>query len=80
VLDLNLPKVEGTEVLEAIRSSRELAHIPVAVMTSSPSPRDRARAVQLGARRFITKPLDLEEFLQIGTILKDLLNESAQET
>src|SRR5947207_2892468 len=38
VLDLNLPKVEGTEVLEAIRSSRELAHIPVAVMTSSPSP------------------------------------------
>jgi len=79
VLDLNLPKVEGTEVLEAIRSNSELSHIPVAVMTSSPSPRDRARAVQLGAKRFITKPLDLEEFLHIGIVLRDLLAESRSE-
>jgi CheY-like chemotaxis protein len=75
VLDLNLPKVEGTEVLEAMRSDPDLSSVPVAVMTSSPSPRDRERAVQLGARRFITKPLDLDEFLKIGTVLKELLHE-----
>jgi CheY-like chemotaxis protein len=75
VLDLNLPKVEGTEVLEAMRSNPDLTNVPVAVMTSSPSPRDRERAVQLGARRFITKPLDLDEFLKIGTVLKELLQE-----
>ena len=75
VLDLNLPKVEGTEVLEAMRANPDLCKVPVAVMTSSPSPRDRERAVQLGARRFITKPLDLDEFLKIGSVLKELLQE-----
>jgi CheY-like chemotaxis protein len=76
VLDLNLPKVEGTEVLEALRMNPELADVPVAVLTSSPSPRDRAKAVQLGARRFITKPLDLDEFLNIGEVLRQLLVET----
>jgi CheY-like chemotaxis protein len=52
--------------------------MPVAVMTSSPSPRDRARAVQLGARKFITKPLDLQAFLDIGIVLKKILTDGSE--
>ena len=76
VLDLNLPKIGGLEILEAMRASRAFAGIPVAILSSTSSPRERAKIDAFGVDRFITKPLDLEEFLRIGVTLKTLLTEA----
>ena len=76
VLDLNLPKNDGLEVLAAIRASRSLSEMRVAILTSSSSPVERARVQELGIDQFITKPPDLEEFLRIGLILKSLLEDN----
>ena len=76
VLDLNLPKVGGASVLEAMRQSKDLERVPVFIMTSSAAPREQARARELGVERFITKPLDLEEFLKIGHVVKEVLLKS----
>ena len=76
VLDLNLPKIGGCEVLEALRQNADLSNLMVAVMTSSEASRDYEKCVELGVSRYITKPLGLEEFLQIGEIVKQVLLES----
>jgi CheY-like chemotaxis protein len=73
VLDLNLPKFGGIEILEALRRNDELKRVPVFIMTSSAEPRERARAVELDVERFITKPPDLADFLQIGHVVKEVL-------
>jgi len=73
VLDLNLPKNDGIEVLQAMRASRNFAEVPVAILSSSASPRERARLEHFHVGRYITKPPDLDEFLQIGTTLKSYL-------
>lgn len=76
VLDLNLPKVGGASVLEAMRQSKDLERVRVFIMTSSAGPCEQARARELGVERFITKPLDLEDFLQIGHVVKEVLLKS----
>jgi chemotaxis family two-component system response regulator Rcp1 len=73
VLDLNLPKNDGVEVLQAMRASPAFASMPVAVLSSSPFSRERARIEPYRIGRYITKPADLDEFLKIGFILKELL-------
>jgi CheY-like chemotaxis protein len=73
VLDLNLPKDNGIQVLRAIRERETFSSVPVAVLSSSASPKDRDESGKLGVDRYIQKPADLEEFLQIGQILKELL-------
>jgi len=73
VLDLNLPKNGGLEVLEAIRANAAFSGMVVAILSSSSSPRERVKIEEFGVDRFITKPLDLEGFLGIGSILKSLL-------
>lgn len=73
ILDLNVPKNDGMEILEAMRTSRSFAEVPVAILSSSSSPTDRANVERFNILRFITKPPDLEEFLQIGDIIKGLL-------
>ena len=75
ILDLNLPKYDGIEILEAIRASEYFADVPVAVLSSSSSPRDRARMEAFSIGRYITKPPDLDEYLQIGSVVKELLYE-----
>jgi two-component system, chemotaxis family, response regulator Rcp1 len=69
VLDLNLPKSDGSDVLRCIRQTPAYAGIPVVVLTSSDSPRDRKAAESLGANAFITKPSDLDAFLALGRTL-----------
>jgi chemotaxis family two-component system response regulator Rcp1 len=76
VLDMNLPKNSGLEILEAMRTNRVFAGVPVAILTSSSSPRERTKMEGLRVGRYITKPPDLEEFLRIGLIIKALLVES----
>lgn len=72
ILDLNLPRHDGIEILERLRSTA-LQHIPVVVLTSSDSQRDRDMAIQLGAVRFLRKPSELEQFLSLGAVFKELL-------
>jgi two-component system, chemotaxis family, response regulator Rcp1 len=73
VLDLNLPKSDGSDVLRCIRETPEYAGIPVVVLTSSDSPKDRQTIESLGANCFITKPSDLDEFLSLGRRLLGFL-------
>lgn len=74
ILDLNLPRHDGIEILQRLRENPKLAHVPVVVLTSSDSPRDRLIATHLGAARFIRKPSSLEEFLSLGAVFKELLS------
>ena len=65
ILDLNLPRKNGREVLTEIKTSSKLKQIPVLVMTSSRSEDDVNEAYTLNANCFISKPYDLEEYIQI---------------
>jgi two-component system, chemotaxis family, response regulator Rcp1 len=76
ILDLNLPQHDGIEILQHVREAKELIHVPVVVLTSSDSPRDRLVATQLGATRFLRKPSALEQFLGLGAIFKSLLEDA----
>ena len=78
ILDLNLPKNDGVEVLQAMRASAKFAGVPIAILSSSAYLRERARIEPFGIGRYITKPADLDEFLNIGFIVKELLAESAR--
>ena len=72
LLDLNMPKRSGGEVLDKLRRDTG-RDIPVIVLTSSDSPNDRDEALRLGATRYIRKPTGLDEFLQIGATIKELV-------
>lgn len=65
LLDLNLPRKNGREVLSEIKSDPELKKIPVLVMTTSRADQDIHRAYSLNANCYIAKPMDLDEFLRI---------------
>jgi len=72
ILDLNLPRHDGIEILERLKQTG-LHRVPVVVLTSSDSQRDRDLAIQLGAVRFLRKPSELEQFLSLGAVFKELL-------
>jgi CheY-like chemotaxis protein len=74
ILDLNLPRHDGIEILEQLRGSAGLADVAVVVLTSSDSPRDQKIANQLGATCYLRKPSNLEQFLALGEVLKSLLD------
>ena len=76
VLDLNLPRYEGLEVLKTVRQTNALSRVPVVILTSSDSPRDRLAASELGADCYIRKPSNLDEFLEIGKTLQGLLTKA----
>jgi len=80
ILDLNLPRHDGIEILQQLRETEQLAHIPVVVLTSSDSPRDRILATELGAARFLRKPSNLEQFLSLGAVFKEILGERKAES
>lgn len=65
LLDLNLPKVGGQEVLAVIKQQPQLRGIPVVILTSSDAEKDVARSYELGASCYVTKPVDLEAFQSI---------------
>lgn len=79
LLDWNLPAINGAEVLRTIRQWPLFDLTPVAVLTSSGSPRDRSQALNLGATRYIQKPMNLDDFVhQVGQQIRELLKGSAQ--
>ena len=71
LLDLNLPKKDGREVLEEIKQDDDLKRIPIVVLTTSSSERDILESYNLHANCYISKPVDLNQFL---TIVKSIQN------
>ncbi|GHH33487.1 response regulator [Streptomyces candidus] len=63
LLDLNLPKYDGRQVLERIKKDEDLAHIPVVVLTTSSADEDVLRSYELRANAYVTKPVDLDQFI-----------------
>ncbi|MCC3315057.1 MULTISPECIES: response regulator [Nocardia] len=63
LLDLNLPKYDGRQVLEKIKSDPDLSHIPVVVLTTSAAEEDILRSYRLHANAYVTKPVDLDQFI-----------------
>ena len=74
VLDLNLPRRGGFDVLQTIRGKPSMVGVPVAILTSSAAAKDRHRISVTGKERYIHKPPELEDFLeQVGQAIEDLL-------
>ena len=65
LLDLNLPKKDGREVLAEIKSDEDLGRIPVVVLTTSQAEEDILRAYGLNANCYVTKPVDLDRFFEV---------------
>ena len=73
LMDLNLAKYTGEDILREIRAAKHLVGVPVCAWSSSQSRRDESLLKDLGVSRFITKPAGLDQFLDIGKIIKDVL-------
>lgn len=73
LLDLNLPRKSGEDILKKLRASRRCGAVPVLVISSSESPQEKARIHELGATAYFQKSSDLAEFLQIGSLVQRLL-------
>lgn len=67
LLDLNLPRKDGREVLEEIKTDDQLKHIPVVVLTTSQAEQDILKSYRLHANSYITKPVDLDQFFSVIT-------------
>jgi CheY-like chemotaxis protein len=70
LLDLNLPKKSGREVLEEIKQDDTLRHIPVVILTTSQAERDILESYRLRANAYVSKPVDLEQFLQVVSAIE----------
>jgi DNA-binding response OmpR family regulator len=73
LVDLNLSRYTGEDILREIRTAGHLAGVPVCVWSSSRSRRDEALLKELGVAQFITKPSGLDQFMEIGKVIKDRL-------
>ena len=71
ILDLNLPKMDGHEVLAAMRADEALRRIAVAVLTTSAAEADVVKTYDLGANCFLTKPVDVEQFVKVVQAVDD---------
>jgi chemotaxis family two-component system response regulator Rcp1 len=73
LLDLNLPGKTGRQILERVRQSPACRHVPVVIVTSSASYKDKSQATQLNAAGYFRKPSRLDEFMRLGPYVRDLL-------
>ena len=71
LLDLNLPRKDGREVLEEIKEDDELKLVPVVVLTTSEAERDLVRTYDLHANAYVVKPLDLDRFIEVVQAIED---------
>ncbi|WP_428339355.1 response regulator [Mycobacterium sp.] len=65
LLDLNLPKYDGRQLLEQIKSDSDLCHIPIVVLTTSAAEEDILRSYRLHANAYVTKPVGFDEFMNV---------------
>jgi len=71
ILDLNLPRKDGREVLGEIKNDEELKHIPIVIMTISQAEEDILKSYNLHANCYITKPIDLNQFIRVVKSIED---------
>jgi CheY-like chemotaxis protein len=71
LLDLNLPKLNGHEVLATIKRDEDLRRIPVVIVTSSKADQDIVASYDLHANCFVTKPVDLDQFFKVVEAIRD---------
>jgi DNA-binding response OmpR family regulator len=71
LLDLNLPKKDGREVLAVIKGDHDLKRIPVVVLTTSKEEEDVHRAYNLAANCYVTKPVEFDEFMKVIRAIED---------
>jgi CheY-like chemotaxis protein len=71
LLDLNLPRMDGREVLETIKRHEELRRIPVVILTTSSAEADILKSYDLYANCYITKPVNMVEFIKVVTAIQD---------
>lgn len=73
LMDLNLPKCSGEDILREIRAAEHLAGVLVCAWSSSQTRRDRSLLSDLGVARFVAKPAGLDQFMLIGLVIKELI-------
>lgn len=71
LLDLNLPRMDGREVLAELKSDETLRHIPVVVLTTSEAEEDVLRSYALHANAYVTKPVDFDRFIEVVRQIDD---------
>ncbi|MCA9259631.1 MAG: response regulator [Planctomycetales bacterium] len=71
LLDLNMPKLDGRQVLERIKGDESLKKIPVVILTTSKEEVDVVRSYELGCNSFLNKPVDVQEFVEVLQSLED---------
>ncbi|MBT9373290.1 response regulator [Rhizobium sp. CSW-27] len=64
LLDLKLPKMDGLEVLERVKTNEQLRHIPIVMLTSSREEQDLVRSYELGVNAFVVKPVEFSQFFK----------------
>jgi len=75
LVDLNVPRQTGTQVLERLRRSPRCGNTPVVMMSTSDTAVERKRAFDLGATEYFCKPSSLAEFMQLGKLVRRLLEQ-----
>jgi len=78
ILDLHVPKYDGLTLLKEIQANEDLAHIPVAVVTTIASPSEKARILQSGVSFYRTKPMEWDDTLELARELFDLCRRSRE--
>ena len=71
LLDLNLPKIDGREVLSNLKADPNLKRIPVVILTTSQAEEDILKAYNLNANCYITKPVDFDQFLKVVRVIEE---------
>jgi CheY-like chemotaxis protein len=71
LLDLNLPRKDGREVLEEVKADSDLRTIPIVVLTTSEAEEDILRSYDLHANAYVTKPVDFERFIEVVRLIDD---------
>ena len=69
LLDLNLPRKDGREVLEEVKADKDLRTIPVVVLTTSEAEEDILRSYDLHANAYVTKPVDFDRFIEVVRLI-----------
>ncbi len=80
LLDLNIPKINGLEVLRGLRDGSICQRIPVVVVSSSRAEEDRNRAKQLGADEYFLKPADLESYNELAEVVQRVLDRTKRKS
>jgi CheY-like chemotaxis protein len=78
LLDLKMPRMDGFDVLSWLRQQDDIGRIPVIVLTSSDNLRDVNRAYSLGANTFLVKPIDFQNYINLGKLINDFWIQTAR--